>query len=120
MVQMEDCTVIDEGSGDDAFDGLDADGPGTGRGFVRLQADGALRFVVGENARALCYDENGKMTWRLKEGAAREQQWNADNRLTYVKDWGELAIITFTYRCTCLSNGRMCVTIGQGEGIGPV
>ena len=56
--------------------------------------NGALRFVVGENARALCYAETGNMTWRLKEGAALEQQWNADNRLTYVKDWGELAIIT--------------------------
>ncbi len=89
--------VYDEGTGTDAFHGLDVEAVDQSHTSVRLQVDGALRFVVGENARALCYDQNGNMTWRLKQGAAYEQQWNADNRLTYVKDWGELAIITFTY-----------------------
>jgi hypothetical protein len=108
---MEDgSVVVDKGSGTDAFGGLDVDHPGPSLSLVSLHVDGALRFVVGENARALCYDENGNactersrsactersrsVTWRLQVGLAFQQQWNTHNRLTYVKDWGSLAVIT--------------------------
>jgi len=46
--------LIDKGSGDAAFDGLNVVA-----GQQALYWNGALRFVVGEKASAACYDANG-------------------------------------------------------------
>ena len=73
-------TVIDKGSGDAAFDGLEVIA-----GQEGLYWNGALRFVVGRQAYAACYDADGNMTWRLLDAAAYEQVWDAENRLVGVK-----------------------------------
>jgi len=83
--------VIDKGSGDAAFDGLEVIA-----GQQALYVNGALRFVVGTQAYAACYDANGNMTWRLLVDAAYEQLWDAENRLVQVKK-GATVQATFVY-----------------------
>lgn len=83
--------IIDRGSGDAAFDGLEVIA-----GQQALTVNGALRFVVGQQAYAACYDGSGNMTWRLKNGTAYEQVWDAENRLVAVKQSG-VEVASYTY-----------------------
>jgi|GEM_PF-1806039 len=84
--------IIDKGAGDAAFDGLNVI-----VGQQGLYWNGALRFVVGPQASAACYDANGNMTWRLKDGVAYEQVWDYENRLASVTDHATGQTTTFTY-----------------------
>jgi len=96
--------VIDKGSADAAFDGLEVIA-----GQQGIYENGALRFVVGTQAYAACYDANGNMTWRLLDGAAYEQLWDAENRLVQVKK-GSTVQATFVYD----GNGaRVKATVGS-------
>jgi len=83
--------AINKGSGDPAFDGLEVIA-----GLQAITENGALRFVVGPKAYAACYDANGNMTWRLLDGVACEQVWDAENRLVGVKK-GAAVQATFVY-----------------------
>jgi YD repeat-containing protein len=82
--------IIDKGTGDEAFDGLNVIA-----GQQTIWWSAALRFVVGEKAYAACYDENGNMTWRLRDGVAYEQRWDVENRLAAVVINSE--VISYTY-----------------------
>lgn len=83
--------VIDKGAGDAAFDGLEVIA-----GQEGIYENGALRFVVGRQAYAACYDGNGNMSWRLLDGTAYEQVWDVENRLVQVKK-GASVQATFLY-----------------------
>jgi len=84
--------IIDKGAGDAAFDGLNVIA-----GQQAIYWNGALRFVVGSQASAACYDANGNMTWRLQDGVAYEQTWDYENRLASVTDHATGQTTTFTY-----------------------
>lgn len=52
---------------------------------IHLEEEGALRFVVGDKARAYEYDENGNAYWRIVESSAYEFVWDEENRLEEVR-----------------------------------
>jgi RHS repeat-associated protein/uncharacterized repeat protein (TIGR01451 family) len=82
--------IVDRGAGAASFDGLDVIA-----GQQGIYWNAALRFVVGPQASAACYDQNGNMTWRLRDGVAYGQTWDYDNRLATVTANGQMT--TFVY-----------------------
>jgi YD repeat-containing protein len=84
--------IIDKGAEDEAFDGLNVIA-----GQQGIYWNAALRFVVGDKAYAACYDENGNMTWRLRDGVAYEQGWDYENRLVSVLNHAEDWRVDYTY-----------------------
>jgi RHS repeat-associated protein len=53
-------------------------------GQQNIYWNAALRLVVGAQAYAACYDQNGNMTCRVRDGAAYLLSYDAENRLTSV------------------------------------
>jgi len=72
-------------------------GKGHEAGREELGQNGALRFVVGEKARAACYDANGNMTGRLQAGVAYLQGYDAENRLSQATNLATGQVSSFVY-----------------------
>ncbi len=66
--------VVDRGAGTASFDGLDVIA-----GQEGIVWSAALRLVVGPQASAACYDQDGNMTRRLRDGVAYGQTWDSEN-----------------------------------------
>ena len=93
VVQAEGgAAVVDWGSGAAAFDGQEVVA-----GQEALTENGALRLVVGAGAYAACYDGNGNMTCRLRDGVAYLQGWDAENRLVSVSNLATGQGATYVY-----------------------
>jgi len=84
-------TIFDAGAGNDAFDGQNVSQGSTDP----IVTPGALRFVRGGSAYAAGYDKNGNMTSRLLQDKAYLMQWDAENRLTQIKQGSSVS--TFQY-----------------------
>ena len=83
--------IIDKTSGGTAFDGKNIV-----PGQQNIAWNGALRFVVGPQAYAAGYDENGNMTSRIVDGNAYILTYDAENRLVDVSRDG-VSVASFVY-----------------------